>query len=47
MVFIHGGAFMWGSSSTELYGPDYLMQKNIVFVSLNYRVGAFGILFSL
>lgn len=42
MVYIHGGAFMWGSSGTEMYGPDYLIQKDIVFVSLNYRVGAFG-----
>lgn len=25
-----------------MYGPDYLLQKDIVFVSFNYRVGAFG-----
>lgn len=42
MVYYHGGGFMWGSSGTEMYGPDYLMQKDIVFVTLNYRVGAFG-----
>lgn len=42
MVYIHGGGFMWGSSGIEMYGPDYLLQKDIVFVSLNYRVGAFG-----
>ena len=40
MVFIHGGAFSWGSSG--MYGPDFLMEKNIVFVSFNYRVGALG-----
>lgn len=42
MVYLYGGGFMWGSSGIEMYGPDYLMQKDIVFVSLNYRVGAFG-----
>lgn len=42
MVWIHGGAFMHGSSGTEMYGPDYLLQKDIIFVSFNYRLGAFG-----
>lgn len=42
MVYIHGGAFMWGSSGVEMYGPDYFMQKDVVFVTFNYRVGAFG-----
>uniref|UniRef100_A0A182JF69 Carboxylic ester hydrolase n=1 Tax=Anopheles atroparvus TaxID=41427 RepID=A0A182JF69_ANOAO len=44
MLWIHGGAFMRGSSGTEMYGPDYLIQKNIVLVSFNYRLGAFGFL---
>lgn len=44
MIYIHGGAFVRGSSSTLIYGPDYLLQKNIVFASFNYRLGAFGFL---
>ncbi|XP_063697509.1 esterase B1-like [Culicoides brevitarsis] len=44
MVYIHGGAFMRGSSSILIYGPDYLLQKNIVFASFNYRLGALGFL---
>lgn len=44
MVWIHGGAFMTGSSGTELYGPDFLLQKEIVLISFNYRLGAFGFL---
>uniref|UniRef100_A0AAG5D5S3 Carboxylic ester hydrolase n=1 Tax=Anopheles atroparvus TaxID=41427 RepID=A0AAG5D5S3_ANOAO len=44
MLWIHGGAFMRGSSGTEMYGPDYLIQKDIVLVSFNYRLGAFGFL---
>lgn len=35
---------MAGSSRTDLYGPDYLLQKNVILVSFNYRLGAFGFL---
>ena len=41
---IHGGGFCRGSSRTDLYGPDYLLQKDIVFVSFNYRLGPIGFL---
>ncbi|PSN44744.1 Venom carboxylesterase-6 [Blattella germanica] len=44
MVWIHGGGFAWGSGNRKLQGPDYLMDENVVFVSLNYRLGAFGFL---
>lgn len=43
MVWIHGGAFKMGSANEDIYGPDYLLQKNMVFVSMNYRLGALGI----
>lgn len=42
LVFLHGGAFMFGSSGTELYGPDYFMMQPLVLITLNYRLGAFG-----
>lgn len=44
MVLIHGGGFYSGSSKTDLYGPDYFLQKDVVFVSFNYRVGVCGFL---
>ncbi|XP_050092816.1 esterase B1-like [Anopheles aquasalis] len=44
MVYLYGGGFVEGTSGTELYGPDYLVEKDIVLVTLNYRVGAFGFL---
>ncbi|XP_035910083.1 esterase B1-like [Anopheles stephensi] len=44
MVYIYGGGFVEGTSGTELYGPDYLIEKDIVLVTLNYRVGALGFL---
>jgi len=42
MVWIHGGAFMRGTSGGEFYNPEYLLSKNIVFISMNYRLGVFG-----
>ena len=44
MVWIHGGGWMLDSSTTKLYGPDYLVDKNVTVVTLNYRLGAFGFL---
>ncbi len=44
LVFIHGGGYMMGSGGTDLYGPDFFMQKNVVLVTLNYRLGVFGFL---
>lgn len=42
MFWIHGGGFHAGHSRSELYGPDYFMDKDVVFVSFNYRLGVFG-----
>ncbi|XP_046750586.1 esterase E4-like [Diprion similis] len=44
MVWIHGGGFMTGDASLNMYGPDYLMKTEIVFVSIQYRLGVFGFL---
>lgn len=42
MVFFYGGGFVMGSTCEAFYGVDFLMQKDIVLVTINYRVGAFG-----
>lgn len=42
MLWIHGGGFRWGNSTESSYGPDYLLEKDVVFVSINYRLGALG-----
>ncbi|XP_026734229.1 juvenile hormone esterase-like isoform X2 [Trichoplusia ni] len=44
MVFIHGGGFRFGSSSSSVYGGDYLVEKDVVVVTLNYRCGVLGFL---
>ena len=42
MVWIHGGSFLTGSSNS--FSPNYLMDKNIVLVTINYRLGILGFL---
>ena len=45
MVWIHGGGFINGSSSTPWYDGTALAQRgDVVVVSLNYRLGALGFL---
>lgn len=42
MVYIHGGAFILGGGGKLLYGPDFLVKKEVILVTFNYRLGALG-----
>ncbi|XP_045508609.1 juvenile hormone esterase-like isoform X2 [Colias croceus] len=44
MFYIHGGGFLYGSGSSAYYGGDYLVEKDVVVVTVNYRCGALGFL---
>lgn len=44
MFYIHGGSFLMGSAKPEWLGPQILLDKNIVLVTTNYRLGALGFL---
>lgn len=44
LVWIHGGGIFTGNATEEITGPDYLMQKDIVLVTFQYRMGVFGFL---
>lgn len=44
MFFIHGGGYRFGSGSASLHGGDYLVEKDVVVVTINYRVGPLGFL---
>ena len=44
LVWIYGGGFGSGGSGAPIYDGEATAQKGIVFVSINYRVGAFGFL---
>jgi para-nitrobenzyl esterase len=46
LVFIHGGAFMVGRSGESTYdGANISKRGDIVFASINYRLGALGFLY--
>ena len=44
LVFIHGGAFVLGTSDVPLYDGTAFAQKGVVLVTLNYRLGIEGFL---
>jgi len=44
MIWIHGGAYITGSSNSVIYDLDSLPLHKIVLVTINYRLGPFGFL---
>ncbi|XP_046736168.1 cholinesterase 1-like [Diprion similis] len=44
MVFFHGGGFNMGSAETDFYGPYYIVEEDVVLVTVNSRLGVFGFL---
>ncbi|XP_026465182.1 esterase FE4-like [Ctenocephalides felis] len=44
MVFLHGGGFMCGSGISSFYGPEHLLDRDVVLVGVNYRLGPLGFL---
>ncbi len=44
MVWIHGGAFTSGAGSLSIYDGHNLAEKDVVVVTINYRLGALGLM---
>ena len=44
MIWIHGGALITGGSSSIMYDLKYLAKRDVVVVSINYRLGPLGFL---
>ncbi|XP_046737847.1 juvenile hormone esterase-like [Diprion similis] len=44
MVYIFGGAHFRGTIDSERFGPEYLLDKDVLLVFPNYRLGALGFL---
>jgi para-nitrobenzyl esterase len=42
MVWIYGGAFIIGGSSTPFYDGTHFADQGVILVSFNYRLGRFG-----
>ncbi len=44
MLWIHGGTLVSGAGSLPFYDGESLARKGVIFVSINYRLGALGFL---
>ncbi|XP_071450100.1 juvenile hormone esterase-like [Hetaerina americana] len=44
MVYIHGGGWLGGSGGSNNFGPQLLLDKDVILVTMNYRLSAFGFL---
>lgn len=45
MVFIHGGAFLFGSGGSPIFDSSYITAlRKVVVVTINYRLGVLGFL---
>ena len=44
MVWIHGGGFIAGAGSEPRYSDSPLVDRGVVLVTMNYRLGVFGFL---
>src|SRR5438270_716997 len=44
MVWIHGGAFLYGTGATPWYDGRTFARSDVVLVTINYRLGALGFL---
>jgi para-nitrobenzyl esterase len=44
LIWIYGGGFAGGSTSTPTHNGEHLARKGVVLVSINYRVGPIGFL---
>jgi para-nitrobenzyl esterase len=42
MVWIYGGAFIFGAGSVPIYDGTHFAEDGVVLVTLNYRLGRFG-----
>lgn len=42
MVHIHGGGYQIGTGSPTLHGPEFLLDRDVVLVVINYRLGTLG-----
>lgn len=44
MIFFHGGGLMCGSGISTYYGPDFLLDHDVIYIGANYRLGPLGFL---
>ncbi|CAG9786794.1 unnamed protein product [Diatraea saccharalis] len=42
--YIHGGSFKSNTGNIDKYQPQWILEEDIIYVSINYRLGALGFL---
>ena len=42
MVYLHGGGYVLGGGVSYFFGPQLLVEKDVVLVTVQYRLGALG-----
>lgn len=42
LVFIHGGGYICGEANRDYYGPEYFIKKDVVIITVQYRLGVLG-----
>lgn len=44
LFMIHGGSYRAGSGDDFFFGPDFIVEKQTILVTINYRLGMLGFL---
>ncbi|CAH0586804.1 unnamed protein product [Chrysodeixis includens] len=44
VVYFHGGAYLFGDGNDNLYAADFLVTKDVILVTFNYRLETLGFL---
>ncbi|KAK9297565.1 hypothetical protein QLX08_008786 [Tetragonisca angustula] len=44
MIWLHGGGWVTGAGHSEFYHPKFLLDHDVVLVTVNYRLGPLGFL---
>ncbi|XP_015115296.1 venom carboxylesterase-6 [Diachasma alloeum] len=44
MIWFHGGGWVTGAGHSEFYGPKFLLDHDVVLVTVNFRLGPLGFL---
>ncbi|XP_015429390.1 PREDICTED: esterase FE4-like [Dufourea novaeangliae] len=42
IVFVHGGKYIIGASHSQEFPPDYMLNRDVILVSMNYRLNVMG-----
>ncbi|CAG9119587.1 unnamed protein product [Plutella xylostella] len=44
LLWLHGGGFYTGSGNDDFYGPEFIVARDVILVTVNYRLEVLGFL---